>query len=144
MGHFPPRSSRGRSASSIRLTCSGVRALNSTRNRSLAPHVRNATVPDRSQAAHRKFVAVNPWLHVVRIDDADGPMGALATFSIHGTGISQHAHEYNADVWAYLVGSLADGVERSTGRRPVTGAMEATHADVAPARQAILTLNLRY
>jgi neutral ceramidase len=104
-----------------------------TRNRSLAPHVRNATISDRSQAAHRKFAAVNPWLHLVRIDDADGPLGAFATFSIHGTGISQHAHEYNADVWAYLVGALADGVERSTGTRPVVGAMEATHADVAPA-----------
>lgn len=106
-----------------------------TRNRSLPPHVRNRTIADRSLAAHRKFVAVNPWLHLVRIDDAASgdPLGALATFSIHGTGISQHAHEYNADVWAYLVGALADGVERTTGTRPVTGAMEATHADVAPA-----------
>ena len=109
-----------------------------TRNRSLAPHVRNPEVRDKSDAAHRKFSEVNPYLHVLRVDSAagdadDGPLAALATFSIHGTGISQHAHEYNADVWAYLVGSLAGGVERSTGRRPVVGAIEATHADVAPA-----------
>lgn len=109
-----------------------------TRNRSLAPHVRNATVDDRSEAAHRKFAAVNPWLHVLRVDSAakgghGGPLGALATFSIHGTGVSHHAHEYNADVWAYLVDELAAGVERATGSRPVVGAIEATHADVAPA-----------
>jgi neutral ceramidase len=104
-----------------------------TRNRSLPPHVRNATVEDRSLAAHRKFAAVNPWLHVLRVDGTDGPLAALATFSIHGTGISHHAHEYNADVWAYLVAALGDGVERSTGRRPIVGAIEATHADVAPA-----------
>jgi neutral ceramidase len=109
-----------------------------TRNRSLPPHVQNATVDDRSVAAHRKFAAINPWLHVLRVDSAandgsDGPLGALATFSIHGTGVSHHAHEYNADVWAYLVDGLAGGVERATGRRPVVGAIEATHADVAPA-----------
>lgn len=104
-----------------------------TRNRSLPPHVHNATVDDASLAAHRKFAAVNPWLHVLRIDDGEGPLGALATFSIHGTGVSHHAHEYNADVWAYLVDGIAGGVERATGRRPVVGAIEATHADVAPA-----------
>lgn len=104
-----------------------------TRNRSLPPHVRNATVDDPSLAAHRKFAAINPWLHVLRIDDDQGPVGALATFSIHGTGVSHHAHEYNADVWAYLVDGIAGGVERATGRRPVVGAIEATHADVAPA-----------
>ena len=32
------------------------------------PHVRNATVADRRLAAHRKFVAVNPWLHLLRVD----------------------------------------------------------------------------
>ena len=80
-----------------------------TRNRSLAPHVRNESVADEPDGAHRKFAAVNPWLHVLRVDAAAPaggyePLAALATFSIHGTGISHHAHEYNADVWAYLVG----------------------------------------
>lgn len=104
-----------------------------TRNRSLAPHLRNTTVDHDDVGNHRKFAAVNPWLHVLRVDVADGPLAALATFSIHGTGISHHAHEYNADVWAYLVDGIAEGIERTTGRRPVVGAMEATHADVAPA-----------
>jgi neutral ceramidase len=109
-----------------------------TRNRSLDPHLRNGTVPDEPEGAHRKFGAVNPWLHVLRVDAAAAggayePLAALATFSIHGTGISHHAHEYNADVWAYLVEAMGRGIERTTGVRPVIGAMEATHADVAPA-----------
>ncbi|MGI8755394.1 MAG: neutral/alkaline non-lysosomal ceramidase N-terminal domain-containing protein, partial [Acidimicrobiales bacterium] len=109
-----------------------------TRNRSHDPHVHNRTVTDKRQAPQRKWVAVNPMLHLIRVDRtlADGgtePLAAAVVFSIHGTGVSQHAHEYNADVWAYLVGELGHRVEASHGRRPVVGAMEGTHADVAPA-----------
>ncbi len=108
-----------------------------TRNRSLEPHVRNEEVTDKRTDAHRKYVAVNPWLHVLRVDAAAGdggsePLAALAVFSVHGTGISMRAREYNADVWAYLVGELGDRIERATGTRPVVGALQGTHADVAP------------
>src|SRR5690606_26761164 len=51
----------------------------------------------------------------------------------HGTGIPMTADEYNADLWAYLKGELALRVEQHTGTRPLVGAMEGTHADVAPA-----------
>ena len=109
-----------------------------TRNRSHDPYVQNATVTDKRRDPQRKWVAVNPQLHLLRVDrtlpsGASEPLAAAVVFSIHGTGISQHAPEYNADVWAYLVGELRHQVDLRHGRRPVVGAMEGTHADVAPA-----------
>ncbi|MCU1455826.1 MAG: hypothetical protein JWN46_3972 [Acidimicrobiales bacterium] len=121
-----------------RLAVGSTEVWGLTRNRSLDPHVRNDTVPDKRTEPQRKWVSVNPLLHLVRVDAEapDGglePLAAAVVFSVHGTGISQHADEYNADVWAYLVGELGDRIERTHGRRPVVGAMEGTHADVAPA-----------
>ncbi len=109
-----------------------------TRNRSLDPHVDNETVTDKRTEPQRKYVAVNPWLHLLRVDRerADGatePLAATVVFSVHGTGISVKAPEYNADVWAYLVGELDHRIEAAHGRRAVVGAIEGTHADVAPA-----------
>jgi neutral ceramidase len=109
-----------------------------TRNRSLDPHSRNRTVADKRLAPQRKFAAVNPWLHMVRVDaESDGgglrPLAAMTVFSVHGTGISHHCDEYHADLWAYLNHELSRRVERSTGCRPVIGAIEGTHADCAPA-----------
>ena len=77
---------------------------------------------------------MNPWLHLVRVDGTDGaPIAASVIFSIHGTGISHSDTSYNADVWAYLKGELGRRIEHSTGHRPVVGAVEGTHGDVAPA-----------
>ncbi|MCB0975894.1 MAG: neutral/alkaline non-lysosomal ceramidase N-terminal domain-containing protein [Acidimicrobiales bacterium] len=109
-----------------------------TRNRSHDPYVQNETVTDKRQDPQRKWVAVNPRLNLLRVDrlEPDGstsPLSAAVVFSIHGTGVSQHARDYNADVWAYLVGELGRRIEAVHGSRPVTGAMEGTHADVAPA-----------
>ena len=109
-----------------------------TRNRSLDSHVRNPSVTDRRTGRQRTYVAVNPELHVLRVDAAapDGgfePLAAAVVFSIHGTGIPMQAEHYNADLWAYLVAEMAAGVERTHGARPVIGAVEGTHADVAPA-----------
>ncbi len=109
-----------------------------TRNRSLDPHVRNDTVADKRTDPQRKFVSVNPTVHLLRVDEvaAGGgtrPLAAAVTFAVHGTGVSQHADEYHADVWAFLTDELGHRVERATGTRPHVGAMEGTHADVAPA-----------
>ena len=109
-----------------------------TRNRSLAAHVRNGTVADQRIAPQRKYAAINPALHLLRVDAAASaggfePLAALAVFSIHGTGISRHDASYNADVWAYITGELAHGVEQRTGIRPVAGAIEGTHGDMTPA-----------
>lgn len=121
-----------------RLALGATEVWGLTRNRSLEPHVQNETVTDERLDPQRKFVAVNPLLHLLRVDadEPDGgtsPLAALAVFSVHGTGISMRDHDYNADLWAYLVGELDQRIEQAAGRRAVVGAMEGTHADVAPA-----------
>jgi neutral ceramidase len=113
-----------------RLAVGTTKVFGLTRNRSLDPHVTNDTVDDKRQEPQRKYVSVNPELHVVRVDHADGaPLAATVVFSIHGTGISQRTNEYNADVWAYLVAEMADRCPDIA----VIGTIEGTHADVAPA-----------
>jgi neutral ceramidase len=109
-----------------------------TRNRSLAPHVRNETVADARVQAQRAYVSVNPQLHLIRVDAvAEGggyePLAATVVFSVHGTGIPMRSPEYNADLWAYLTDELGHRIARRHGGRPVVGAVEGTHADVAPA-----------
>jgi len=108
-----------------------------TRNRSHDPYTKNRTVTDKRMDPQRKWVAVNPLLHMIRVDriteTGTEPLSAALMFAIHGTGVSQHAHEYNADVWAYLVGELKHQILRRHDARPVVGASEGTHADVAPA-----------
>ena len=109
-----------------------------TRNRSLPSYVRNDDVEDRRTARQRTYVSVNPLLHLLRVDalSADGghePLAAMAVFSVHGTGVPMRSDVYNADLWAYVTDELGGRIERSHGRRPVVGAVEGTHADVAPA-----------
>lgn len=122
-----------------RLAVGSTEVWGSTRNRSLDPHVQNETILDKRQEPQRKFASINPQLHLIRTDtDPDDgsepqPIGAAVIFSVHGTGISQHAHEYNADLWAYLLDELGHRIETSRGHRGVVGAMEGTHADMAPA-----------
>lgn len=109
-----------------------------TRNRSLASYVRNRDVTDRRAERQRTYVSVNPHLHLLRVDaraDDGGlePLAAMAVFSVHGTGVPMRSDVYNADLWAYVTDELGGRIERSHGRRPVVGALEGTHADVAPA-----------
>ena len=109
-----------------------------TRNRSLPSYVRNDDVEDRRTGRQRNYMSVNPLLHLLRVDAraADGghePLAAMAVFSVHGTGVPMRSDVYNADLWAYVTDELGGRIERSHGRRPVVGAVEGTHADVAPA-----------
>jgi neutral ceramidase len=104
-----------------------------TRNRSLGAFVRNEDLLDRRTETQRQYAAIDPRLHLLRVDDEAGPLAAFSWFSVHGTGISHHDHSYNADLWAYLNGELADRVERATGRRPVSGAVVGSHGDMTPA-----------
>jgi len=120
-----------RRPASAAIGCTEVYGL--TRNRSLGAFVRNADVDDRRIEDHRKYAAIDPRLHLLRVDDADGPLASFSWFSIHGTGVSHHDQSYNADVWAYLNGELAHRVEAATGRRPVSGAVVASHGDMTPA-----------
>lgn len=116
-----------------RLAVGATEAWGFTRNRSLPAHVRNAEVADRRLEPQRPYAAVDPRLRMIRVDDETGPLAAFSWFSCHGTGISSRDSSYNADVWAYLNGELADRVERAAGRRPVTGSMVAAHGDMTPA-----------
>jgi len=104
-----------------------------TRNRSLGAFVRNDAVTDRRVEDHRKYAAIDPRLHLLRVDDADGPLASFGWFSIHGTGISHHDPSYNADVWSYVNGELAHQVAQSTGRRPISAAVVGSHGDMTPA-----------
>jgi neutral ceramidase len=102
-----------------------------TRNRSLSPHVQNDSVDDKRTEPQRKFAAINPALHLLRVDGVDGaPISATVVFSVHGTGVSMRSDEYNADVWAYVCDELS---VRAGHPSLVVGAIEGTHADVAPA-----------
>jgi neutral ceramidase len=109
-----------------------------TRNRSLAAHVRNAEATDRRTDRQRAYVSIDPRLHLVRVDAAAPaggfePLAATVVFAVHGTGVPMQADHYNADLWGYLVGELAARIEHRHGLRPVVGAVEGPHADVAPA-----------
>ena len=104
-----------------------------TRNRSLGAFVRNDGLDDRRTEDQRKYAAVDPRLHLLRVDDVDGPLAAFSWFSIHGTGISHHDPSYNADVWTYLNGELARRVEAATGRPLLSAAVVASHGDMTPA-----------
>jgi hypothetical protein len=124
--------------SPARLAFGATEVWGLTRNRSLDAHVRNENVVDKSTAPQRKYAAINPWLHLLRVDAeaSDGglePLAAMVVFSVHGTGISQRDHAYNADVWAYLKGELGQHIIATSGHRAVVGAVEGTHGDVAPA-----------
>ena len=110
-----------------------------TRNRALEPYLNNPEVTDKDASPARVFQAINPTLTMVRIDlqDADGqyrPRGVFSSFSIHGTGIGSDTAFYHADVWAYIANELAWRVQRQYGlsEKPIHGAFEATHGDVAP------------
>ncbi|HWE57716.1 MAG TPA: neutral/alkaline non-lysosomal ceramidase N-terminal domain-containing protein [Acidimicrobiales bacterium] len=117
-----------------RLAAGSTEVWGYTRNRSLIAHVDNRSVADKRTERQRIYAAINPWLHLIRVDrEEGGPLAALALFSIHGTGISRHDPAYNADVWAYIAGEMAQGIEARTGVRPITGAVEGTHGDVTPA-----------
>ena len=109
-----------------------------TRNRSLTAHVRNHDVTDRRTGRQRAYLAIDPRLRLLRVDaraDDGGfePLAAMVVFAVHGTGVPMRSDTYNADLWAYVTDELGARVERSHGRRPVVGAVEGTHADVAPA-----------
>ncbi len=108
-----------------------------TRNRSLHPHVQNETVEDKRLDPQMKFHAINPSLELIRIDEIDGkstkPMGAAIIFSVHGTGIPVKDHLYHSDVWAYICGEVKVRSRKELGSELIVGAMEGSHADVAPA-----------
>lgn len=111
-----------------------------TRNRSLEPHVNNVDVENKSIAIPSRYRAIDPKLTMIRIDAQTEagdyqPLGAISTFSIHGTGTqSKELALNNADVWAYISQELEWNIaeQYQAPWRAIHGAFEANHADVAP------------
>ena len=121
-----------------RLAVGSAEVWGLTRNRSLAAYVLNPSITDARTDRQRAYAAINPDLHLLRIDAsaADGgfePLAATLVFSVHGTCVPMDSDSYHADLWGYLVEETAHRIERSHGIRPVVGAICGTHADVAPA-----------
>lgn len=113
-----------------------------TRNRSIQAHVENNNVKNKSIAANRTFHRVDPSLYMVRIDGLNQhnqyePMGAFASFAIHGTALPQQETLFNADVWAYIHKDWEHYINQNyKPSQPVhVSAFEGAHADTAPAQR---------
>ena len=109
-----------------------------TRNRSLRAHLRNTTVDGVPDGEAGEWLAINPWLHLLRIDAAaaNGAREPLATalwYSIHPTSLHSDHGEYSGDVFTYITSGLARRIVKSHGVRPVISALQGTHGDVEPA-----------
>jgi len=110
------------------------------RNRSLAAYLANENVTLAEANPEAKFQAVDPALHMVRIDvqDEDGafkPLAAFSSFSIHATALTSSVEVYNADLFAYVQKDLEWHVQQHHDTSwPVVHAFStATQGDMAPA-----------
>src|SRR5699024_6288063 len=109
------------------------------RNRSLTAYLANEGVElERTDDAH--FTAVDPSLHMVRIDVQDDnctfkPLAAFSSFSIHATALTPKVQVYNADLFAYVQKSLEWQVQQQQDTPwPVVHAFAtANQGDMAPA-----------
>lgn len=113
-----------------------------TRNRSIQAHVENNNIENKSTADNRTFHQINPSLYMVRIDGVNKngqyePMGAFASFSIHGTALPQQETLFNADVWAYIHKDWEQFITHTyRPSQPIhVSAFEGTHGDIAPAQR---------
>ncbi|MEN6576755.1 MAG: neutral/alkaline non-lysosomal ceramidase N-terminal domain-containing protein [Phycisphaerales bacterium] len=111
------------------------------RNRSLSSYVLNQNIrgidPQDPQAV---FKAVNPSLHMVRVDVQDDhgrykPLAAFSSFSVHATALTPPVTVYNADLFAYAQKDLEWAMQRKYDAPwPVVHALTAgTQGDMAPA-----------
>lgn len=105
-----------------------------TVNRSFPAYLKNNT---KNKENMDKFAAVNPWLHLIRVDclDDDGtykPIGAFSSFSIHpNTPPKELDRLYNPDVTAYSERRLEAEIKRiyNPSWEPVHAAANHTQGD---------------
>ncbi|MGM0563588.1 MAG: neutral/alkaline non-lysosomal ceramidase N-terminal domain-containing protein [Pseudomonadota bacterium] len=131
-----------RQAAPARIASGSTQVWGLTRNRAIEAHVLNENQDNKSTADNRTFHTVNPDLHMVRIDTLDEggryrPLGAFASFAIHGTALPERERLFNADVWAYIHKDWEWAIESELeGERPVHfSAFEGNHGDIAPANR---------
>ncbi len=111
------------------------------RNRSLSAYVLNENVKDMDwDDPEAVFRAVNPALHMVRVDVRDDqghykPLAAFSSFSVHATAITPPVQVYNADLFAYAQKDLEWAIQRKYDTPwPVVHALtNGTQGDMAPA-----------
>lgn len=110
-----------------------------TKNRSMGAYVLNENVVDKQQNDAAALRAVNPTITLVRLDGETEtgeykPMGAFATFAIHGTGIPPFTEPYHGDVWAFFERDIENNIQAhyQPPWLPLFGPFEANHADNNP------------
>ncbi len=109
-----------------------------SRNRNLGPFARNPDVPEDEAA--RKAVSINPALHVVRVDTADGrPLGVWSNFAIHETSFGDENLLFSGDNAGFTERIVEDAIERDAASRgaPPTGEVvnvwtNSAEGDVSP------------
>ena len=108
-----------------------------TRNRNISAYRANNNADPEKAKDIRK--AVNPEMHMARVDCLDektgayAPAAALTSFSIHGTAVPSQNTLYNADVFAYMERELEWEMARKHGAtRFVHAVVNGTHADNSP------------
>lgn len=120
-----------------KIAIGSVEIKGATWNRSFPAYMEN--FKDMQDVKTDPGEAVNHTLNMVRIDclDADGryqPVGALSSFSLHGTVIPPENQLYNGDVFAYTERQVEWSITGTYGtKEPVCALMNGTHADNSPA-----------
>ena len=111
------------------------------RNRSLGSYVLNENAGQiRLDDPQAVFKAVNPALHMLRVDVQDDrggykPLAAFSSFSVHATALTPPVQVYNADLFAYAQKDLEWAIQRKyqTPWAVVHALTTATQGDMAPA-----------
>ncbi len=121
-----------------RIATGSMEVYGFTRNRSIQAYQANKNADIEKANDIRK--AVNPMMHMVRVDCLDEktgayiPAGAFTSFSIHGTSVpAKNNTFYNADVFAYIERELEWEMAKKHGATTFVHAVaNGTHADNAP------------
>lgn len=109
-----------------------------TRNRSIESYLANKNIASKTPLPDI-YEAVNPNMYMIRVDvlDKDGqykPLGALSSFSIHGTTLGEPNKLYNGDIFAYIEREVEYGIkdQYKTSWEPIHVAFNGTHGDSSP------------
>jgi neutral ceramidase len=120
-----------------KIATGSVEVYGFTRNRNISAYRANLNVDPEKAGDIRR--AVNPAMHMVRVDCLDAktgayrPAAALTSFSIHGTSVPSRNTLYNADLYAYMERELErEAAGRHGAARFIHAVVNGTHADNAP------------